>query len=123
MKQITCPHCGDTYPEFDVAHVCSRGPYAVKLKPQMNERIKNFYDQVGIDFENFQRVTVTKGDMEKFAELIVEDTLKLLKQEWYDLNNIPLVEGENTRDVRIMVGRKSEIIVLMDKISKHFGVE
>jgi hypothetical protein len=39
----------------------------------MNERIKNFYDQVGLDFENFQRVTVTKGDMEKFAELIVRE--------------------------------------------------
>ena len=39
----------------------------------MNERIKDFYDQVGLDFENFQRVTVTKGDMEKFAELIVEE--------------------------------------------------
>jgi len=39
----------------------------------MNERIKDFYDQVGLDFENFQRVTVTKGDMEKFAELIVQE--------------------------------------------------
>jgi hypothetical protein len=39
----------------------------------MNERIKDFYDQVGLDFENFQRVTVTKGDMEKFAELIVRE--------------------------------------------------
>jgi hypothetical protein len=39
----------------------------------MNERIKNFYDQVGLDFENFQRVTVAKGDMEKFAELIVRE--------------------------------------------------
>jgi coenzyme F420-reducing hydrogenase delta subunit len=37
----------------------------------MNKRIKDFYNQVGLDFENFQRVTVTKGDMEKFAELIV----------------------------------------------------
>ena len=36
MKQITCPHCADTYPDFDVAHVCSRGPYAPKIKPKMN---------------------------------------------------------------------------------------
>jgi hypothetical protein len=41
----------------------------------MNERLKTFYDQVGLDFENFQRVTVTKGDMEKFAELIVKEVL------------------------------------------------
>ena len=39
----------------------------------MTERLKNFYDQVGLDFENFQRVTVNKGDMEKFAELIVRE--------------------------------------------------
>jgi hypothetical protein len=43
----------------------------------MNERIKNFYDQVGLDFENFQRVTVAKGDMEKFAELIVRECVGL----------------------------------------------
>jgi hypothetical protein len=43
----------------------------------MNEQIKNFYDQVGLDFENFQRVTVTKGDMEKFAELIVRECARV----------------------------------------------
>jgi hypothetical protein len=37
MKQITCPFCCDTYPDFDVAHVCSRGPYAPKLKSNMND--------------------------------------------------------------------------------------
>lgn len=29
MKHITCLHCGDTYPDFDVAHVCSSGQYAI----------------------------------------------------------------------------------------------
>jgi len=43
----------------------------------MNKRIENFYDQVGLDFENFQRVTVTKGDMEKFAELIVQECVQI----------------------------------------------
>ena len=45
MKQITCPHCADTYPDFDVAHVCSKGPYAPKLKPKMNERIRQLADE------------------------------------------------------------------------------
>jgi hypothetical protein len=36
MKHITCSHCGDTYPDFDVAHVCSRGLYA----PELNKNIK-----------------------------------------------------------------------------------
>jgi hypothetical protein len=60
---------------------------------------------------------------DKFAELIVRDTIKLLHQEWYDLNNAPPVEGESARDVGIRVGRKSEVIALMSKVSKHFGVE
>jgi coenzyme F420-reducing hydrogenase delta subunit len=47
---------------------------------EMNERIKNFYDQVGLDFENFQRVTVTKGDMEKFAELIIRECQHRVEQ-------------------------------------------
>ena len=45
----------------------------------MNERLKTFYDQVGLDFENFQRVTVTKGDIEKFAELIVKECAEWIK--------------------------------------------
>ena len=40
MKHITCQHCADTYPDFDVAHVCSRGPYA----PKLNENIKTGAD-------------------------------------------------------------------------------
>lgn len=31
MNTITCQFCGDTYPGFDVAHVCSKGPYAYKM--------------------------------------------------------------------------------------------
>lgn len=52
MKQITCPHCGDTYPDFVVAHVCSKGPYAPKLKPKMNERIKELAEQATNDVKD-----------------------------------------------------------------------
>jgi len=45
MKQITCPHCGDTYPDFDVAHVCSKGPLAPKLKPMLNPRLRELMVQ------------------------------------------------------------------------------
>ena len=54
----------------------------------MNERIKDFYDQVGLDFENFQRVTVTKGDMEKFTELIVAECAEVSKN--YAGGSMPL---------------------------------
>lgn len=38
MNNITCPHCGNTYPDFDVAHVCSKGPYAPKFDPEQAVR-------------------------------------------------------------------------------------
>jgi len=78
MKQITCPHCADTYPDFDVAHVCSKGPYAPKLKPRMNERIKELAEQAGA--ETWSRAPMravtglafTDENLAKFAELIVQ---------------------------------------------------
>lgn len=33
MSHYTCPHCGDSYPSFDVAHVCSKGPHAMTFAP------------------------------------------------------------------------------------------
>jgi hypothetical protein len=74
MKQITCPHCGDTYPDFDVAHVCSRGPYAPRLKPKMNERIQELMAEVGMSVDyltNTKQIVL----IEKFAELIVQECL------------------------------------------------
>ena len=68
----------------------------------MNERIKDFYDQVGLDFENFQRVTVTKGDMEKFAELIVRECAGLIDSMDHSSQYFPHVA---------------------DTIKQHFGVE
>lgn len=51
MSYITCPHCGETYPDFDAAHVCSSGPYAVKLPSDTNtntkERIKELARDAG----------------------------------------------------------------------------
>ena len=81
MKQITCPHCGDTYPDFDVAHVCSKGPYAPQLKSKMNERIEKLKESAcpKIDWAARYHVELNNGEkekwmnewFEKFAELIV----------------------------------------------------
>ena len=75
MKQITCPHCGDTYPDFDVAHVCSKGPYAPKLKPKMNERIKLLAEQAGYVPLEPRTFADDLQDifLKKFAELIVAE--------------------------------------------------
>jgi hypothetical protein len=72
----------------------------------MNERIKNFYDQVGLDFENFQRVTVTKGDMEKFAELIVKECMEVASPNYMS----------TPEDSAYYVERA------IDRIADHFGV-
>jgi len=69
-----CPHCRDTYPDFDVAHVCSRGPYAPKLKLKKNERIKLLAEQAGYS-KDYLEIGLP-SNMEKFAELIVKECTK-----------------------------------------------
>jgi len=93
----------------------------------MNERIRELAEQATTTTyeDDGWRLYATKVETfnkEKFAELIVREHLYIMKTEWYELNNMPVdTEGENTRDVGIRVGRKSEIIVLLDKIRTHFG--
>ena len=91
MKQITCPHCGDTYPDFDVAHVCSKGPYAPQLKSKMNERIEKLKESAcpKIDWAARYHVELNNGEkekwmnewFEKFAELIVAECIDLASAE------------------------------------------
>ena len=71
-KRFVCQHCAGTYPDFDVAHVCSRGPYAPKLKLKKNERIRELLEQVGVKYVTMPGDTV----YEKFAELIVKEMLQ-----------------------------------------------
>jgi hypothetical protein len=87
MKQITCLHCSDTYPDFDVAHVCSKGPYAPKLKPKINERIGKLAVEAGAqycdlgDASCFKRLGLVEAvvfkpkDLEKFVESIVQQCI------------------------------------------------
>ena len=90
MKQITCPHCADTYPDFDVAHVCSKGPYAPRLKPKMNEQIRELAEQATTYIEP----TANSGegwifDKEKFAELIVRECIEQVRGEF-----LPVLEDK-----------------------------
>ena len=99
MKQITCPHCGDTYPDFDAAHVCSKGPYAPKLKSKMNERIEKLKESAcpKIDWAARYHVELNNGEkekwmnewFEKFAELIVRECVSTLNEMhmWQSVNN------------------------------------
>ncbi len=71
---------------------------------------------------NTNKSIIQKVD-EKFAELILEDVIHLMRQEWYDLNSIQKVEGETARDVGMRVGKKSQTIVLLEKVKKHFQLK
>ena len=93
----------------------------------MNDRIKELAKQAMIfSHENggWRISTHVPNDFqEKFAELIIQDTIDLMRKEWYDLNNQPKVENESPRDIGLRVGRKSEIITLMEKIKNQYGVK
>lgn len=101
MKQLTCPHCADTYPDFDVAHVCSRGPYAPRLKPQVNERIKQLAEKATVFVADYdgQRWQI---DPEKFAELIVAECIGIVSD---------------------AVDHREPASTYVNKIKQHFGVE
>ena len=112
MKQITCPHCGDTYPDFDVAHVCSKGPYAPKLKSKMNERIEKLKesDCPKIDWAGRYHVELNNGEKEKWMNEWFEKFAELIVQE---------CEVALSPMLRDMVSRGQAY----DLIKKHFGVE
>ena len=107
MTQITCPHCGDTYTYVDAAHLCSRGPYAPKPMPTMNERIRELAEQAtSIQGPTpYNPLTFEVFDKEKFAELIVRECGDVAYRAfWADPDNVR--------------GRHIE-----EQIRKHFGVE
>jgi hypothetical protein len=83
ITHITCPHCNDTYPTFDAAHVCSKGPYAPKLKPKMNERIRRLMEQavISIDGQTFGKTYIPDAFTEKFAELIIKECITIVDEQ------------------------------------------
>ena len=91
----------------------------------MNDRIKELADKACRDTD-LQPVNggihITPA-FEKFADMLIVETLNVMQQEWYDLNNAPEVENESPRDIGIRVGKKGEVIALMHKIKEHFRVE
>ena len=105
MKQITCPHCGDTYPDFDAAHVCSRGPYAPRLKSKMNERIKELATRTVGDYSNNDYWPFFTEELEKFAELIIQECL----------DQLHVSDWDEDYDKGIYWSR--------EQIKQHFGVE
>jgi hypothetical protein len=101
----------------------------------MNEKLKELAHRAGLEFATNSvdmpiivavkegKLADPKAGLAEFAKLIVQEHVNLLRQEWYELNNAPEVENESPRDIGLRVGKKGEIIVLMEKIKQHFGVE
>lgn len=56
MKQIMCTFCGDLYSDFDVAHVCSKGPYAPKIDVPHKTNTDNPVDFPKMDHKISERV-------------------------------------------------------------------
>ena len=96
----------------------------------MNPRIEKLAVQAGLFMDvngrpyPVQLSAEESGDTyDKFAQLIVEDIINVLKKEWYTLNNAEPVPNETARDIGLRLGRKGQTITLMSKIKQHFGVE
>ena len=118
MKQITCNFCGDTYPDFDVAHVCSKGPYAPRLKSKMNERIKQLAEQAGISLsqKDYSYYWVESAeDIEKFVELIVKECIDKITT--YDLVPGHSAKWEDIYDIHTRLLQD-----LGEELKEHFGV-
>ena len=115
MKQITCPHCGDTYPDFDVAHVCSKGTYAPKLKSKMNERIRELAKQATTIEEYGWGASYERFDREKFAELIVRECIEKITT--YDLVPGHSAKWEDIYDIHTRLLQD-----LGEELKEHFGV-
>lgn len=93
----------------------------------MNERISALFCRAG------GSVTVTENsvltytehfDPEKFAELIVEECLKELRKEWYELNAETIDDAfADPRATGIHIGQKNGAIKCISRIKEHFGIE
>lgn len=97
----------------------------------MNEElIDNLASQSGITQHSYSNpkhpdldgFIVSQEKLDRFAELMVQNTVDLLRQEWYDLNNAETQPGESPRSIGYRNGRKIEIIKLIEKIKTHYGV-
>ena len=125
MKQITCPHCGDTYPDFDVAHVCSKGPYAPRLKPKMNERIEKLKESAcpKIDWAGRYHVELNNGEKEKWMNEWFEKFAELIIQECIDkITTYDLVPGHSAKWEDIYDIHARLLQDLGEELKEHFGV-
>ena len=61
-------------------------------------------------------------DEYKFAEILINECITLMQERWYKLNAL-VIDAEDKRAVGINLGKKSELVYMMNHISQHFGRE
>lgn len=73
------------------------------------------------------KVNRGKFVLEDYSEHLIALTankiINILGAEWYTLNNEEEFPGEGPREIGIRVGKKGELIVMMEKIKNYFGLE
>lgn len=89
----------------------------------MNERTKELAREAGLDDPIFPIDQWENPELKKYTELLIEEHLNILQQEWYRLNDLPKDDLDTPRDIGIRVGQKSEVIRLIHLIQQHFGLE
>jgi hypothetical protein len=124
MKFITCPHCGETYRNITAVHVCSSGPYAVKLQSDTNtnskERIRELARDAGFTSNDDQEVflRVYEQELKKFAELIVRECADL-----YNHDDVLAPIGMSAWGEAHQHGWIEGTQAYRDTILEHFGVK
>jgi hypothetical protein len=62
------------------------------------------------------------ASIKTFADLIVKECMAQCLQEWYDVNNDPVINAEtDPRMIGIKIGIKQGALKCKARIAKHFG--
>ena len=93
----------------------------------MNERIRELADRLwrihpkDIDAMGLKtRKEFYEQELKKFAELILQEHVELLKQRWYTLNNTKPPSDESPRDIGMRVGQKIEVQQCIQLLLNHW---
>ena len=63
-------------------------------------------------------------DEYKFAEILINECTRLMQERWYALNDgTDDASDDDKRMIGIRVGKKSELIRMINEINQHFGRE
>ena len=85
----------------------------------MNNRIQTILQQSNLHNQQNDSIALFE---EKFAELIVQECIGLIRQEWFELNDHIRSEDESSRDTGIRAGKTLQSVKLINVISNYFGV-